>query len=373
MVVTSDGYLRPSITGPISSIEDSLIDKVCPGGQLDGPGNGQPFATAWGPILDVQVGFALDPDLRFKASSGGVVSALAQYMLDSRQADYVMHVGADPEVPWLNAVQESREQADVLTGAGSRYAPSAPLGSIVQRLEQPGRAVVVGKPCDIAGLRMYSRHNPLVDRKVALMLTFMCGGVPSTRGVDLVLNRMGVRKEDVVSFRYRGHGWPGEACATLRNGERRTLSYAETWGHILSNHVQKRCKICPDGVGMFGDVVCGDGWYGDERGYPKFDEQDGRSIILVRTAKGAAIVDGAASAEAIKLAASSLVEVGRMQPYQLKRTRLTLSRLGAMAVLGRAVPRYRGLRLVRAALEAGLMANIRSFVGAVRRILLDKL
>jgi coenzyme F420 hydrogenase subunit beta len=36
------------------------------------------------------------------------------------------------------------------------------------------------------------------------------------------------------------------------------MSYADSWGGILSRHVQFRCKICPDGTGGFADVVCAD-------------------------------------------------------------------------------------------------------------------
>jgi coenzyme F420 hydrogenase subunit beta len=193
------------------------------------------------------------------------------------------------------------------------------------------------------------------------------------RGVEELLRKMGAVRKDVVSFRYRGYGWPGEACATLDNGERKTLSYIETWGHTLSNHVQKRCKICPDGVGIFADIVCGDAWFGDERGYPRFDEQDGRSLIISRTSRGKRVIRAAEEHGHIKLQQSSLAEIARMQPSQVRRTQLTLSRILAMAIMGKPVPRYHGLHMIEAALQAGLLANFKSFLGALRRVLLGKL
>ena len=51
------------------------------------------------------------------------------------------------------------------------------------------------------------------------------------------------------------------------------MSYAQSWGEILTKHVQFRCKVCPDGSGGFADVACADAWYGDERGYPSFEEE----------------------------------------------------------------------------------------------------
>lgn len=373
MNLDQNGYLRPAINGDLSKAENELLSRVCPGGRLAYQSGGRPFETIWGPVLDAFVGFATEPRLRLQASSGGALSALATHMLESGQASYVVHVGADPETPWLNQTSESTTAPEILERAGSRYAPSAPLADILQRLQQPGRAVVIGKPCDIAALRMYCRENPSVADRIAGMFTFLCGGVPSRRGVELILARMRVDPRDVISFRFRGYGWPGRACATLKTGEQKSLTYAETWGGILTHHVQKRCKICPDGTGMFGDVACGDAWHLDSRGRPLFDENEGRSLMIARTAAGASILAAAAKAGRIAIERTSLESMTQMQPGQIRRTQLTLSRLTAMAVLGRPTPSFTGLRLLRAARRAGLLANIKSFLGALRRVLRGQL
>ena len=62
-------------------------------------------------------------------------------------------------------------------------------------------------------------------------------------------------------------------------------------------------------------------------------------------------------------------EIDRMQPYQLRRTRLTLSRLLAMRLAGRRTPRYVGRPLLPYARAAGLAANARSFLGTMLRAL----
>lgn len=373
MEIDESGFLRPEIEDDLSDTENELLSRVCPGGRLAYEANGRPFATIWGPVLDAYVGYATEPDLRFRASSGGALSALATYMLESGEADYIVHVGADPDTPWLNQIEESTSVSEIVGRAGSRYAPSAPLSGILQRLQQPGRAVVIGKPCDIAGLRMYCRQDPVIAARVAAMLTFLCGGIPSRQGVELILRRMAVNPSDVASFRFRGHGWPGRACATLKNGEQRSLSYAETWGGILSHHVQKRCKICPDGTGIFGDIACGDAWHIDRNGRPIFDEHEGRSLMIARTEHGKRLLQGAEKADRIKIERAPLADLTQMQPGQIRRTQLTLSRLAAMAALAKPIPSFTGLHLLRAARNAGLFANIKSFWGAVRRTLRGQL
>jgi len=319
-------------------------------------------------IVSIQRGYATDPELRFKASSGGAVSAIAASLLAAGACDYVLHVGHDPTAPWLVALGESRNCEDVAARSGSRYITSAPLADLVQRLDRPERFAVVAKPCDISALRAYARHDPRVAGRVVAMISFMCGGVPSARGAEALLARMDAPRDEVTGFRYRGHGWPGLATATLADGATRTMTYNESWGRVLNAHLQFRCKICPDGIGAFADIVCADAWAESEDGYPNFTEADGRSVVLARTVLGQRLLEAAVEGGRLAIEPLTLTELCMMQPFQARRKRLVVSRLAAMLVLGRTIPRYRGLRLVTLARQAGLMANLRSFAGTLRRL-----
>jgi len=66
--------------------------------------------------------------------------------------------------------------------------------------------------------------------------------------------------------------------------------YHDSWGKILSKEVQFRCKISPDAVGSAANILCADAWYGDEKGYPSFAEQAGRSLVMSQTARGDAFL-----------------------------------------------------------------------------------
>lgn len=367
MDYNEDGFQRPVLTGPATEEEDELIAQVCPGNRLEQIDADRPTYGVWGPIVSLHTGFATDETLRFRASSGGALSAIVDYLVGSGAADYALHIGADDQVPWLNRLGESHDHQAILDRAGSRYAPSAPLANLIQRLDEPGRFVVVGKPCDIAGLRQYARIDPRVDEKVVAMLAFMCGGVPSRRGIELLLRKLGARAQEVIAFRYRGNGWPGRVVAQERDGTVTSLSYEESWGSVLSSHVQHRCKICPDGDGQFADIVCADAWYGDARGYPVFEEQDGRSLVMARTRKGADLVTAAATAQKLALAPLAIGELDVMQPYQAKRTRVIGARLAGLKLMGQPIPTFKGFHLLRAARQAGLLLNLRNSLGIMRR------
>lgn len=370
MELRGSGYLRPVIDGDVSDAEERLFSEVCPGSRVELPKHVTTLAAPeWGPVLSVATGFATDGDLRQRASSGGAVSAVLEHLLASGQARYVLQVAASTEVPWLNRVLRSTDQSSVRLASGSRYAPSAPLETLIRCLDEGLPFAVVGKPCDIAALRAYARHDARVDQFVVVMIAFMCGGIPSAKGVELLVRTMGADPADVRAFRYRGNGWPGRATALMRDEREHSMSYNDSWGGVLSKHVQLRCKICADGVGMSADLVCADAWYGDDSGYPSFEEQEGRSLVLGRTPRGETAIASAVASGHLSVKPLDGREIDRMQPYQMRRTRLTLSRLLAMRLLLRPTTRYGGASLWAFARKAGVQANIRSFMGTVVRML----
>jgi coenzyme F420 hydrogenase subunit beta len=373
MALEPPGYLRPVQRAPLSDEEERDVAAICPGLTLEQRAEGRADDPLWGPYLSVWTGHATDPALRHAASSGGALSALLVHLLESGAVEFVLHTAADPENPLGNRTVLSRTAADVMAAAGSRYAPSAPLAGIEEHLAAASAAgrrfAFVGKPCDVGALRSLARRDPRVDACIPVMLSFFCAGVPAQRGAEAVLERLGVRPDEVAAFRYRGNGWPGQAVATLADGSERGMSYLESWGRTLAYHVQFRCKICPDGVGGLADLVCADAWECDEEGYPLFEEAEGTSLVLARTARGAALLDGAVAAGRISVSPFAVGGITAMQPGQKRRKTVLAARLAALRLLMQPVPRYRGFRLLAAASRAPLRGLVANFVGTARRVL----
>lgn len=366
------GYRRPQVVGPVDDTLAALVDATCPGANIrhDPASLEAEYHPVWGPLVAARLGWSTDAELRRNASSGGGLSAVLVHLLGTGQVDYVVQTAVSPDSPVRNALAISTGRDDVFHAAGSRYAPSSPLEDIGARLDAPGRFAFVGKPCDVAGLRQLARHDPRVNEKVPVMIAFMCAGVPSYRGTSALIKAMGVADESkVTAFRYRGDGWPGFATARLEDGTSFTMDYDTSWGRILNRHLQFRCKICPDGIGEFADIVCADGWHCDDDGNPLFDEQDGRSIILTRTRRGEAILTGAVEAGRLTTEPLKLASLVHMQPFQARRKGLVVTRLAAMALTGKRRPRFSGLELARNARALGLKDAIKSFGGTLRRLI----
>ena len=372
MEMQPPGWLRPSQTAPLTAAQEAAIAATCPGLVVHPPAGAQGADPLWGPAQEVAVGHATDPVMRHQASSGGVISALLAHALDTGLIDFVVQTGADPAHPTANLTRISTSRDEIMAASGSRYAPSSPLAGLEDWLARPGRFALVGKPCDISALRARALQDPRINQRIPLMLAFFCAGVPSATGTQRILDRLEAPAQDVVAFRYRGDGWPGYATATLKDGSTRRMSYSDSWGQILSKHVQFRCKICPDAVGGAADIACADAWFGDDRGYPSFEEQEGRSLVIARTPAGQALLDTARSAGRLATTPLPISDIIRMQPHQARRKRQILSRLAAMALAGKPVPRFRGLGLGLAARQEPWAGHARSFAGLLRRYLLNK-
>jgi coenzyme F420 hydrogenase subunit beta len=364
------GWARPRQVGPVSAVEDAAIAAACPGIVIDATNN--PYDASeplWGPQRFTGVGHATDAALRHHASSGGLISALVSHALASGLVDFVVQVKADPANPTGNVTTVSSSAADVFAAAGSRYVASSPLAGLEDWLARPGRFAFVGKPCDVAALRARAKADARISAHVPLMIAFFCAGIPSARAVGRVLQRLGVPADEVAGFRFRGDGWPGRATATLKDGSARSMSYADSWGDILSKEIQFRCKICPDAVGAAADIACADAWHGDERGYPSFEEEDGRSLVMARTPAGEAALKAARESGAVVVEPTPVSDIIAMQPHQARRKRQIASRLWAMRVAGRPVPHYAGVAVAEAARMEPIMLQLKSFAGLVRRFM----
>lgn len=361
------GYLRPKQKVPLSASEDGLIAAICPGlGQVVAA-EGRADSVLWGPYVSMQTGWATDPAMRFAGSSGGALSALLVHLLNERLVDAVVEIAADPDHPTRNITVIRTDAAGILASAGSRYAPSAPLENLRALAADGRRFAFVGKPCDVAALRVVIKREPAFAQTFPVLLSFFCAGVPSHVGGRAVLTALGAPEGETVSFRYRGNGWPGQAVARLKDGSERAMTYHASWGGILSKHVQHRCKICADGTGTAADLVCADAWESDEKGYPLFEEAPGVSLIVARTPLGAAVLDRARAGGSVATTPFDVATLPAIQPGQRERRRALLARLLALRLVGRPVPDYRGLQLVAAARQNPLGRNLKNFAGMLRR------
>ncbi|WP_347756898.1 Coenzyme F420 hydrogenase/dehydrogenase, beta subunit C-terminal domain [Agrococcus sp. ProA11] len=366
MALDADGYLRPRFDGASRAIPNAtaIFRRGCPGVLVRAPS--PPEDATIHPLLGAHVGiwnaWAADPELRHAGSSGGALSAIHTWLVDSGRAARVTGAAADPATPRRSVPVTITSREHALRAAGSRYAPVASLDS--PDVLRPDSAVC-GKPCEISAIRQTA--SDLIDGEAPLLLSFFCAGTPSQSGTDALLADLGIGASDAVDeLRYRGNGWPGRF--TARSEQRVvTADYDESWGRRLGPTTQWRCKVCVDGVGESADIVSADSWVSDDRGYPVFTEGEGRSALLARTPRGRQTILDAQAAGVIVLEPLEIAQLARAQPLQTGRRRFLSARLLGSRFAGRRPPAYRGYRLLRLSLGAPRTA-LRALRGTFARV-----
>jgi coenzyme F420 hydrogenase subunit beta len=322
------------------------------------------LSQAWGPVLEVWEGYASDPEIRFRGSSGGAATALALYCLEKQKASGVLHVTAGAADPLENVAVFSRTRMELMARTGSRYSPAAPCEKLpwIQDASRP--SVFIGKPCDVVALRKSQAVNAALRKNVVAAISIFCAGTPATAGTYRVLDELNVDVRDVEDFRYRGYGWPGMTTVRTKDPtQTRQMTYEQSWGKILCNYIQFRCRLCPDSTGEFADISCGDPWY-----RPVEDREPGRSLVLARTEKGRRIIQEAIEAGYLQLSRVGANTVPDSQKALLNRRRHLWGRLFVMRLLLVPIPRYDGFDLFGNWLKLPIVEKLRSFAGTIKRI-----
>jgi coenzyme F420 hydrogenase subunit beta len=369
MAMTVDGRERPHVRRPIDRGVWRRIEAACPGTRIAGvPPTSLPAKArvdlVWGPIIRLVEGHAAAPEVRYRGASGGVLTALGQYLLESGRVEAIVHVAASREAPMRSTGQVSFDRVQVLEGAGSRYGPAAPLRDLMAIVDQGRPFALIGKPCDITAARSLARSEPRLASQLRYALAMVCGGASDLQKSRDVLSQFGIEEDDVSLFRYRGYGSPGLNRIQTHHGRDIALTYEQMWEDEAGWRIQSRCKVCPDAIGEVADIVAADMW---PNGVPP-ENDDGFNAVFVRTDAGLELFEAAVAAGVLELGEDVPVRnMDNFQPHQVEKKRAVAARLMGIRAAGGSIPRVRDLRIGRLARRAGWRSALREFRGAFRR------
>lgn len=329
----SKGFSHPEYC----ECDEIWLDNVCPaGGKQQGK---MDFQNIWGHTKTALYGWSGDERVRQTASSGGVITEIASWLLDNHKVDGIFHICENPydatkTIPCISYTREA-----LITRSGSRYAISHPLRGI-EKLDMTKKYAFIGKPCDVVALRNYMKIKPILEKSIPYILSFFCAGIPSINAQKDLLDYLGCKKENLKTLRYRGDGWPGYATAIDFDGKKYQTDYNTSWGKILGRDIMKMCRVCLDGVGEAADIACGDAWYLTSEKKPDFSEQAGRNVIFARTEKGENLLNAVINDGKIITSPARIDELKFSQTYQNDRRGTMVDKMIAIKILGHTFPKY---------------------------------
>ncbi|MBM4295359.1 MAG: coenzyme F420 hydrogenase [Deltaproteobacteria bacterium] len=263
---------KPRYRDQEKCIECGICYSICPEiNELDAETqNLVSWSAPMGRILRIAVARATDPEVRDRATDGGVVTALLLHLFDRGRIDAAVvsrKVGPFQRRPWLALSRE-----DIIDAAGfhfdtlpsishfsevySTYSPSImELRDVAQKTVK--RATFVGTPCQINTLRRMEVLGVVPSEAIKIHFGLFCAGNfqfgPEERGQ---LEKIGNFTWDQV---YKVNV-KEELLIHLRNQEIRRISLEQ-----LDFMKRFACQFCEDYAAEFADLSFGglgapEGW-----------------------------------------------------------------------------------------------------------------
>ena len=336
MRMEADGFLYPDFN------DENILTicrDVCPvnGNEVNYLSNKE----IWGHYINTYLGWSTDEKIRFVASSGGTITTLCSFLLDSKKVDGIIQFAGSSSDVTFGKVYCTTETKELIERCGSRYCSSCVFQNFSEYLMDDNTYAFIGKPCDVRVLHNFLQKHPTYKNKFKYVISFFCAGASSENANLLLLKKLNCnKKEECTKRQYRGNGWPGYAIAWNGDAVIGQIDYQSCWKNTLGRDIRKICRFCIDGVGELADISCGDAWYIND-GVPDFSEHDGRNIIFTRTIKGEQLLLEAVQNGYIVVKSDvSFEKLKAAQRYQFLRKAAMKYRILALKVTLRKSPKY---------------------------------
>ena len=275
-----NGFLYPSINTR-ECIGCGLCDKVCPIGTHS---NEAKMPTTYACA-------AIEDNMLFQATSGGVFGTIAIYVLDKGGVVY-----GSAYTDHLQATHIRIDNTESLSALfGSKYVQSNTRNTYKECEEdlKAGKQVLYsGTPCQIAGLKNYLQK----DYTNLLTVDLVCHGVASQAYFDKFIKLL-EKEEGAVCTNYnfrskRNAGWSVAGIASFKTDSGKTFDKKQYYFsnyyyyyYLACSIYRESCYSCEfANLNRVGDFTLGDFWGAEGLNIP-FNVEKGCSLVLLNSKK----------------------------------------------------------------------------------------
>ncbi|MCO6431629.1 MAG: Coenzyme F420 hydrogenase/dehydrogenase, beta subunit C-terminal domain [Deltaproteobacteria bacterium] len=298
----------PTIKNLSACTDCDLCMKVCPGDEFNFHsaheslfGERGDITSTHGNFKTALISHSSDADIQEKSTSGGLVSDILIYLLESNQIDGAVVIASDPGILWKGRPMVARSKQEVLSAMKSKYAisPTNTMFSEIRNLQ--GRYALVGLPCQIHGFVKAAELDARIKERVVLTIGLFCHAAIEHEGLRIIWESIDSEKRKRAK-RYisRVGKHPGTPHLELDDGTLHPVYFSNRSGFRPSSmeiinivyrlYTPSRCLTCFDASAEFADIAVGDPWMAPPN--PSVDFYKGWSFALVRSARAQKIIDG---------------------------------------------------------------------------------
>jgi coenzyme F420-reducing hydrogenase beta subunit len=262
---------------------------------------------------------------RLKSASGGLLTWTLERLLEQQEVTGIACVGPDAQSPTLFSYRICRTVSELRECSGSCYQP-VPLADVLREMEKTeGRYALVALPCTAKALRMATKVNAILRRRIVAILGVACGGLTNRHFVDYVAQRF-MGAEAPVSLKFRAkrpddraqHRFVFGFRDAAGNLNEKEATFADGIGRIYqSQHFTlEACHYCDDVFAECADAVFLDAWL------PEYERDwRGDNIVLTRDPRFQKIITQGIAVSAISVQPISPERVKLSQGGGIRRKR----------------------------------------------------
>jgi coenzyme F420 hydrogenase subunit beta len=263
------------------SLAEGRCFSVCPRTALDGEALDQRVFGQ--PRLDPVLGSyrrllwarAAGADVRGRSQYGGVTTALTAFAIESGAVTAAVLTGGRPTAFPQPVVARDRDA--VIAAAGTKYSACptlAPVAGLLRDTEDT--LAVVGRPCQVAAVRKM-QANPKNMHRFPAVIGLFCFWALAPSFYRFVGARGALARATKIDI-------PKEGGVVFSNGQVAAVPLDD-----VRPHIRRACATCLDPTAEWADVSAG-----------STEHDPGWNTLLVRTARGEALVDAAVAAGVIE-------------------------------------------------------------------------
>ena len=308
-------------------------------------GAAQPDELFFGPYAQMHAARLRQP--LAGAQWTGLTTRLAERLLETGQVDAVIAMAPHPEDRWRPMPVIVTRAQDMAQCRGMRMG-YAPLISLVEPALAQGhkRLAVIGIPCQVYALRAL---QPQLEREQGLQSLVVigtpCSDNTSTEHFHDFLARLSPRPQDIAYLEFRA-----DYHVEIRTdqGQKRLIPFLQLpLADLPPDFFPLTCRTCVDYSNVLADITVG------------YMGGDGQQWLLVRNARGAAVLDGLGDEVVLSAPINKGRRAGAVRGFLANTERaaggLPLRRMPAWLrpLVGWLMPRIgpRGVEFARARLE----------------------
>ena len=232
-----------------------------------------------GNYLNNYLGFSNNHQIRYNASSGGIITQILIYALEKGVINGALVTRMNNDNPLVPEPFIATTKDEIIEASTSKYCP-VPANIALEMIlnSEMDKFAVVGLPCHIQGIRKAEKENRDLQNKIVLHIGMFCGGLNSFLGTEFLLRQLKINKNEIANLNYRGKGWPGKMFLRFHDKSKKSIPYPNYWWGFDSFFCPYRCSLCSDWTSELSDISVGDAWI------PKIVKNDkiGTSIIIIR-------------------------------------------------------------------------------------------